>query len=103
MRKMVVERKSASLLPYHRRRGPAHRHENDIHIAYNMTARVGFTLHLSRDCDLDFDTRLQADARLGHAHQTSGAWRVKEKTLTICLTISLEEWRSIKRLWILSS
>ena len=67
---MVLECKSVGLLP----RDRAKLHENDIYTAYNMkrmTSCAGSTLRLSRDSDLDFDTGLQANARLRHTHRTS--------------------------------
>ena len=55
------------------------RHKNYFHVAYNIRCMKS-TLQLSGDGDLNFDTRLQTDTRLGHAHQTSGERRVKKKT-----------------------
>jgi hypothetical protein len=52
---------------------------------------------LSRDGDFDFNTRLQAYAGL-MVQQSIQQPRGFQNELTICLTISLDECKSIKRL-----
>lgn len=57
---------------------------------------------LSRDGDLDLDTGLQADAGLKKKMSDQRGGKGRE-VLTICLTISLDECRSMRRLCTLSS
>lgn len=57
---------------------------------------------LRGDGDLDLDARLERDARLKPS-QPHTTWKNEKWQRTICLTISDEEWRSMRRLCTLSS
>jgi len=76
-------------------------------IADNINSELfvsyGTNSALSGDGNLNFDTRLQANAGLNCKFNTFLKERREKGILTICLTTSLEACKSIKRLWILSS
>jgi len=60
-------------------------------------------IHLSRDGNFDLDTRLQANARLKRERLINSSNGTAQNKLTICLTISLEECKSMRRLWTFNS